>query len=300
MSVSRKASEELFIVYDSEEGLVGTVDWDMALPLYQQQVERMKDGIGYQSFSYDLVERVVLAKIVRQLYPSETVDGMTYEWKEDRFPESEGEAELGPLLDKSLEIIRTMERNKDLQDTAYRSLLADHRNLISKISSSGPDGRNYTNEEYLALRHENERMQAELVLEELQVETLNAARVHLANDRKGLSEKLKHERGYSKWLREGLSNHVEECARLREEIRKRDITISVLQGNLDSHVRECERLRSALEGSTSETAVQKVQEIWNDLSKKNKHFAMAMVEETLIAVGMNHLIPGIKDGREEA
>src|SRR3990167_7901349 len=87
-------SEDMYIVWDNDDGLVCIGTRDNAIEEYESQVERVKDYVqGEGEFSVDLSERVVLARIERQLYPipSKELNG-AYGWEEKVSPSNQGEA----------------------------------------------------------------------------------------------------------------------------------------------------------------------------------------------------------------
>ncbi|MEK3699331.1 hypothetical protein NYE33_20375 [Paenibacillus sp. FSL R10-2199] len=77
----------IWIVYDSEDGLVCSGNYDECLIEYVLYVEAQKDYVQNEGeFSIDLSERVILARVERTVYPVPVdEDDGGYEWEEEIF-----------------------------------------------------------------------------------------------------------------------------------------------------------------------------------------------------------------------
>ncbi|MEK8215529.1 hypothetical protein [Paenibacillus sp. FSL L8-0463] len=76
----------LWMVHDSESGLVCIDDYDKVLEEYKAYVDSLKDYVRSEGeFSMDASDRVILARIERTLYAAPVEDSQfeEYDWKED-------------------------------------------------------------------------------------------------------------------------------------------------------------------------------------------------------------------------
>lgn len=73
----------MWMVYDSEDGLICVLDYEKALEEYEEAVQRAKDYVSDNGeFDPALSERVILARIERDLQPEQLEDEL-FDWKED-------------------------------------------------------------------------------------------------------------------------------------------------------------------------------------------------------------------------
>lgn len=65
-------------------------------------------------------------------------------------------------VSRLLDAYETALKEVELKDSEYQSLIKKHNEYARLIHTHGPEGRNYTNEQYARLRLENERLRKEL------------------------------------------------------------------------------------------------------------------------------------------
>ncbi|MEK5469314.1 hypothetical protein [Paenibacillus sp. FSL M7-0896] len=73
----------MWMVYDSEDGLICVLNYEKSLEEYEEAVQRAKDYVSDNGeFDPALSERVILARIERDLRPEQVEDEL-FDWKED-------------------------------------------------------------------------------------------------------------------------------------------------------------------------------------------------------------------------